>query len=283
MRTLLQWEADPEMPDRDLCRPIHKAVADGDDECVRILLEAGASPKVADIDGGQPIHNVFFSPGNRVETIRLLLAHGADINARSKWNFTPLHWAVACPDTPGAMENIKYIIENGVDIDAHDSLGNAAIFRAVRYNDLRLIRWLIDRGARLDGKGNLGTNLLHTAAWNGSAECWKILTEAARNGGFANIDLKARHEKHDLWYCLGECRDKWCVVERESKEAEKAAFQTLIQAIEGDAQVEVASNITVFSLRGEHEKIAEIVVEQIEMVGTDDESVYEDAREIICC
>jgi hypothetical protein len=37
-----------EKPDRSMCRPIHKAVADADDECVRILLEAGARPTVAD-------------------------------------------------------------------------------------------------------------------------------------------------------------------------------------------------------------------------------------------
>ena len=282
IRILLEWGADVEKADRSMCRPIHKAVADADDECVRILLEAGARPTVADDVGGQPIHNIFFSPYNRVKSIEALLAHGADINAHCNRQSTALHWAVNSRQTEGVMDNIRYLVDHGADIEALDSFGDSAAIYAIRTTDLRMLRFLIERGAILGRKRKYGTTALHVAAWNGTLECWEILADAARIGRFENLDLEALHEKHDIWHCLDKCRDKWFVGERQSLEVEKKAFQTLIQAIEGIVfEEDAAASADDCFIEEDAKNNSPVVVEHVELVMTDDESIYTDAQEVL--
>jgi ankyrin repeat protein len=281
IQILLEWGADVEKADRMMIRPIHKAVADADDECVRILLEAGAVATVADVDGAQPIHNIVFSPYNRVKSIEALLAHGADLNARCNRQCTPLHWAVDMHQTEGAMDNIQYLVDHGADIEALDSFGDSAVIDAICTMDLRMLRFLIKRGAILDRKRKNGTTALHVAVWNGTLECWDILTNAARIGRFQNLDLEALHEKHDIWHCFDKCRDKWFVGERQSLEVEKPAFQRLIEAIEGIVfEVEAEASSEDFLVEGV-KKDSTVSVEHVELVMTDDESIYADAKEVL--
>jgi ankyrin repeat protein len=280
IRTLLEWGADVEKADRSMCRPIHKAVADADDECVRVLLEAGAVATVADDGGGQPIHNISFSPYNRVKSIEALLDHGADINARCNRNCTALHWVVDGRQTEGVMDNIRYLVDHGADIEALDNFGDSAVIDAISTSDMSMLRFLIERGAILDRKRKYGTTALHVAAWNGTLECWEILADAARIGRFESIDLEALHEKHDIWHCLDKCRDKWFVGERQSLEVEKKAFQRLIQAIEGIVFEDEATDDP--STEDNAKKDSTVLVEHVELVMTDDESIYADAQEVLC-
>jgi ankyrin repeat protein len=65
--------------------PLH---GQADLELVRLLLDSGADPKIADFTGQTPLHGA-----DDPALVKLLLAHGADPNAGDLEDRTPLHLA----------------------------------------------------------------------------------------------------------------------------------------------------------------------------------------------
>ena len=78
-------------------RPIHSATAHRESgvslELVRILLESGADPNVAQAGGWTPLHAV--AAHGREEIAKLLIEGGASLQARSEDGRTPLEMAQA--------------------------------------------------------------------------------------------------------------------------------------------------------------------------------------------
>ena len=72
-------------------------------------------------------------------TIRLwtqvLTTVGAEPNARTSDNITPLHWAAGYNDNPGVTQSL---IAVGADPKAKDNDGSTPLHRAAEYNDNRL-------------------------------------------------------------------------------------------------------------------------------------------------
>jgi ankyrin repeat protein len=91
--------------------PLGLAAFLGGPETVRVLLEHGADPD-DDADnqfGVRPV-NAAAAAHDR-ETMRLLLAAGADANARQQGGFTPLHEAAHTDD----VEMAKLLLDHGAD------------------------------------------------------------------------------------------------------------------------------------------------------------------------
>jgi len=67
-------------------------------------------------------------PGT-VETVALLLAGGADVNAQDGDGQTPLHWAAS-----NALNDVvNLLLERGADINARDKYGNTPLQEAKAY------------------------------------------------------------------------------------------------------------------------------------------------------
>jgi ankyrin repeat protein len=89
VKRLLELGADPDGDSANpfQVRPLHSAVAVRDPESVRALLAAGADPNVRQQGGYTPLHGA--AHNGDAELCRLLLEHGADREARTDAGQTP--------------------------------------------------------------------------------------------------------------------------------------------------------------------------------------------------
>ena len=65
-----------------------------------------------------PLHRA--SSGGKLEAMRCLLDHGANINARAVDGRTPLHCAIMYSNVQAA----RFLLERGADVNACDNDGN---------------------------------------------------------------------------------------------------------------------------------------------------------------
>lgn len=105
-------------------------------DVIRTLLAAGADQKIASVDGTTPfmmaagLGRSTFTPGRpradrsvaAEEAVKVLFEAGAEINRVNEADFTALHGAAM----RGLNEVIKYLVDNGADINARDFRGRTA-------------------------------------------------------------------------------------------------------------------------------------------------------------
>jgi ankyrin repeat protein len=99
---------------------LHLAAFFGKTESTRILLEAGASVNVYSRNdfGVEPLHSA--AAGRHHEVCRLLVAAGADLDARQREDYTPLHEAAQ----HGDAELVELFLSAGADPTARMANGD---------------------------------------------------------------------------------------------------------------------------------------------------------------
>ncbi len=104
-----------------------RAAFSGDLELVKLLLAHGANPHIVSSDkettltaaAGTGFVNGYHrqrSSAERLEVVKLLVGLGEDVNAADSYGITPLMGAANLGD----IEVVKYLIEKGADLSAHD-------------------------------------------------------------------------------------------------------------------------------------------------------------------
>jgi hypothetical protein len=138
-----------------LARSVCTAIRTGDLDGLRALLEehselATAFIKFADAERSL-LHVATDWPGhfpNNVETVTMLIAAGADVNARFRGSHTetPLHWAASSDH----VDMLDVLLDAGADIEADGAViaGGTALTDATAFGQWRSARRLIERGAR---------------------------------------------------------------------------------------------------------------------------------------
>jgi ankyrin repeat protein len=109
-------------------------------DCVKLLLTRGANPNQGNAAGATPL--MWAIPD--IEKVKLLIAAGADVNARStNLQRTPLLIAATYP---GSVEVLRLLVEHGADIHAKDRIGMHALGRATLSADVDVVRFLVEHG-----------------------------------------------------------------------------------------------------------------------------------------
>lgn len=125
------------------CRPSpHDLVIRGQTDALRDLLNRyPAAVEERDRLQKTALHTA--AGMDDIESARLLLDAGADINARDVTGMTPLH--VAAMYSRGRAA--KLLLERGADLEARDKFGDTPLHTAAIFGRTRMVRWLLQQGA----------------------------------------------------------------------------------------------------------------------------------------
>lgn len=147
------------------------AVAMNNLEGVRCLILAKVDVKAQAINGFNALHEVAFNGHGRhsKEILQLLLNAGANIEAKSQYGFTPLHFAAQ----KGALGVAQGLLDAGASTEAlSDTLGTP-LHQAAFNGHLEVVQRLLDGGANIHAKDSSGQTALHIAS---NTKCDKNLS-----------------------------------------------------------------------------------------------------------
>ena len=121
---------------------------------VQALLDRGADPNARSNGDPTPLHWAALLNENPA-VVALLLDRGAAINARCTLGQTPLHWAAARNENPAV---IALLLDRGADVNTRDEAGWPPLHEAVRRkeNSAAVVALLLDRGADINVRDKYG-------------------------------------------------------------------------------------------------------------------------------
>lgn len=149
--------------------PLVLAAEEGHAGCVELLLDRGAKPNGIDNDGA-PLLSACMRPDN-AEVIRVLIAHGADVNHRGGRNGSGLTPLMHCAggEEEDYSANLKELLRHHPDLEARTAGDESALSFAVACGDVAAVEVLLAAGANVNASVCGGTTLVGLALESGSA------------------------------------------------------------------------------------------------------------------
>ncbi|OJJ98474.1 hypothetical protein ASPACDRAFT_122273 [Aspergillus aculeatus ATCC 16872] len=141
-------------------------------DSVRLLLEAGANVDHQGSKGQTPLHDAVRLDNPAL--IQLLLEFRPDVNHAQQEGFTPLMYM--SPST--RMETLRPLINAGADLEARNRKGLSVLMCAVGHENAAMVKYLLARGAELNTVGSIRGGPLHYACWDSSLDMVKLLVAA---------------------------------------------------------------------------------------------------------
>ena len=124
--------------------PLHGASIYGHVDSARILIDHGANVNARDDVYWTPLH--FASLWGHVRVAQLLLEHKAISNTRNINNDTPLHMASGA----GHLEIVRLLLDHGADVAAQGSGGLTPYQKATRVGHDDIAKLLLKHGAEIE-------------------------------------------------------------------------------------------------------------------------------------
>lgn len=160
-------------------------------EVAKFLIEAGANVNVIDKRMTTALLKASVGRGPDFELIKLLISKGADVNIQERNGLTALHYAVLYKD----LNVARLLVESGADVNISNNydgpiststISGTVLQVAINGQSNEMVKFVIEKGAKLNIKDSQGNTELHLAALKGNAEQAKILIEHG-------IDLNAEN------------------------------------------------------------------------------------------
>jgi uncharacterized protein len=112
-------------------------------DIAEFLLKEGMSVHAVTDIGYTALLHAATSTSKGTESVRMLLARGADVSARSRGDTTPLHVAA----NSGQLDRVELLLAAGADVLQCDDTGCTALHTAIYYSHLTLVKLLLEHGA----------------------------------------------------------------------------------------------------------------------------------------
>lgn len=165
-KLLLKHNADPNIANSLNQTALDYAVQKNQLSVVELLLQAGADPN-------HPKRKKHFllldavSPGVDWRIVKLLIIHGAEVNAKATAGLTALH-VVACN---GNTKVARLLLDEGADVNAMHVHYRGPLACAIQHHQAEMVDFLLERGADPAKQ----PEALGLAAWQGMLETVRTL------------------------------------------------------------------------------------------------------------
>ena len=176
---------------RDNVTPLIWAATFGNTAVVQFLLSKGAAVEARDRRGDTALVRAACSCAiidmpYTLDSMRLLLKKGADVEAKDNDDTTALMAAAGW----GRSELLTRLLENGARIDDRDQLGDTALIIAARGSGVptaAAVQVLLEKGAAVNAQNNKGDTALALAASTGGFEDAQVVNLLLANGADPSI------------------------------------------------------------------------------------------------
>lgn len=152
-------------------------------ETVKLLLDSGANIEATDEYRGPPLLDA--AGYAQTETVRYLLDRGANLNARDKGGSTALISAsceCAVATMNDAYDAVELLLDRGSDVNAHSDDGTTALMNAAGgFGGSAIVKLLLERGADPRARDSKGNTALKLAAERDRKEKAEMIQQALAN------------------------------------------------------------------------------------------------------
>jgi ankyrin repeat protein len=169
---------------------LHFACFRGKPEAARLLLDHGAQVNAKNYRGETPLHLVsrgeYDSPDDGVRIVELLLERGTDLNSQDNVGWTPLHAA----SYTGKPEITQVLLHHGAKVDAENDLGETPLHltrqgKSGSQDVVHVAQLLLDGGVDVNIQDRRKWTPLHTASYYVRLEIAQVLLD---HGGIAKAE-----------------------------------------------------------------------------------------------
>lgn len=169
--------ANPNISDENGLFPIIEAASINDFDIIKLLMQYGANPNAKPEFGREDAPALFHlcSNGNE-EAVKFLLDNGADVDITDDHGNTSL--IHTCYPSGNNLEIIKILLDHGANIEHVNRIGISALSESIAENQKEIFDYLISRGANINSQDS---NPLCSVAQLGEAELVKFLVERGAN------------------------------------------------------------------------------------------------------
>ena len=152
--------------------PLHAASYKGNLDVVRLLLAHGVDINSTSNEiESTPLHQASLS--GDVDVTRLLLRHKANLNAKDSLLDTPLHNA----SFTGKTKVTELLLEHGADVNQRNWSHSTSLYKASEDGNLEVVQLLLGHGADVHLRGRDGWTPFQVASLRGHVKIAQLLLE----------------------------------------------------------------------------------------------------------
>ena len=149
----------------------YSAIRDNNLNQLKALLDEKANANVADDHDITPL--MYAAEIGSLEAMRLLLDHGADVNAQNGFGSTALMWSVS------DAAKVRLLLDNGAEVNTTARTGRTALIIAAFTNpSAEVVRLLLAKGAKVDVMDKRHVTPLNGATFGNDTATVRLLLEA---------------------------------------------------------------------------------------------------------
>ncbi|XP_077592024.1 ankyrin repeat domain-containing protein 27 isoform X3 [Stigmatopora nigra] len=197
VRYLLEWTDEDEvdvLAEGSLCHPLCQCATCAPAHKLHAVPCGALCVKSANVDGVSPLH-VSCTYGH-LELTSLFIRHGADVNARTDHKATPLHLA----SQYNHLQVVTFLLECNAKINKKDRYGNTALIVACLHGNLEAATTLTHSEALVNVRNHQGNSALHCAVRAGHHALVEMLLRA---GACPHLRNKKHKTPLETAYQLG--------------------------------------------------------------------------------